>query len=105
VLLRPYIWESTSLLYLLPALELLAIYGLVILRFLYGPTLRISRAVVFGFLLGSIMILIIGYTVPILGAIVRYRAFISSPGHSNLRIHTLAENSSISKIKLLKNKY
>ena len=75
VLLRPYIWESTSLLYLLPALELLAIYGLVILRFLYGSKLRISRPVVFGFLLASIMILIIGYTVPILSAIVIYRAF------------------------------
>ena len=75
VLLRPYIWESTSLLYLLPALELLAIYGLVILRFLYGPPPGISRAVVFGFMLACIMILILGYTVPILGAIVRYRAF------------------------------
>src|SRR6185369_12119636 len=61
VLLRPYIWESTSLLYLLPALELLAIYGLVILRFLYGPPPGISRAVVFGFMLACIMILILGY--------------------------------------------
>lgn len=73
--LRPYIWESSSLLYLLPALEILGIYVLVFLRLFYGPGPQFSAPVIFGVSLAALMLTVLGLTVPILGAIVRYRAF------------------------------
>lgn len=76
ILFRPYLWESGSLLYLVPAIELAIIYVLLILFLLNRQKKsRIHPAVLFGLFLSAGMLLIFSYSIPILGALVRYRAF------------------------------
>ena len=73
--LRPYIWESGNILYLLPALELVAIFGILAAFLLYGPArVRFMPSLTFGIVVAFTMLLVLGYTVPILGALVRYRS-------------------------------
>ena len=75
VFLRPYIWESESILYVLPALELVGIYLILAAFLIYGPTrVRFMPSLSFGILVAFAMLLVLGFTVPILGALVRYRS-------------------------------
>jgi hypothetical protein len=75
-LLRPYLWEFPAPGVILTALEILA-YQLVLLAFIFfrrkntGPLHLFN---VFGLALFFNMMLIIGYTIPNVGAIVRYRS-------------------------------
>lgn len=74
-LVRPYITEIVSPLYLLSALEILFVWLLVFVwffRFTDNPYRH--SVVIFLFLVSSILLLLTGYIVPQLGAIVRYRA-------------------------------
>ena len=75
-LLRPYLWESPSASILLAALELLLYQILLIIFLLYRHKTKetISNFNVFGILFFVSMMLIIGYTIPNIGAIVRYRS-------------------------------
>lgn len=73
VLFRPFIWEAKNPMFLLPALEnLLFIVLAVALIFFRG---KISDPAVFGFCLSFsvLLLLVIGLTTPVLGALVRYR--------------------------------
>ncbi|MEO9004995.1 MAG: hypothetical protein ABI288_09670 [Ginsengibacter sp.] len=74
-LLRPYITEIASFEYLPFAIEILAIEILFILFLLYKIKKRIVDPLIYFCIFFSLnMFLIIGYTVPIMGAIVRYRS-------------------------------
>lgn len=75
-LFRPYLWEFTQLSVQLTAMELIC-YQLLILAFILfrkkdGPPVHSFN--IFGFALFLNMMLIIGYTIPNVGAIVRYRS-------------------------------
>jgi hypothetical protein len=79
-LLRPYLFEKRSLKYLYPfAIEIL-LYELLFLFFIFLPKQNIitsinNRAfILFGLFFGLSIIVIIGYTIPITGAIIRYRS-------------------------------
>jgi len=75
-LLRPYLWEFSQLSVLFTAAELL-IYQLLFLAFIFfrkkiaGPMHHFN---IFGLAFFFNMMLIIGYTIPNIGAIVRYRS-------------------------------
>ncbi len=75
-LLRPYLWEFPQLSVILTAFELLT-YQLLIIAFIFfrkkqaGP---IALFNIFGLAFFFNMMLIIGYTIPNVGAIVRYRS-------------------------------
>ncbi|MES2893457.1 MAG: hypothetical protein V4725_15640 [Bacteroidota bacterium] len=75
-LLRPYVWEFSQLSVVLTALELLVYYLLFALFIVFG--LRNQGSLhpfnIFGLALFFNMMLIIGYTIPNIGAIVRYRS-------------------------------
>jgi hypothetical protein len=73
VLFRPFIWEAKNPMFVLPALEnLLLILMLVTIIFFRG---KISNPGIFGFCLSFslLLLLVIGLTTPVLGALVRYR--------------------------------
>jgi hypothetical protein len=73
VLFRPFIWEAKNPMFLLPALEnLLLIVMILLVIFFHG---KISNPEVFGFCISFslILLLVIGLTTPVLGALVRYR--------------------------------
>jgi hypothetical protein len=74
--LRPYLWEFRQLSVLLTAIELF-MYQLIILVFIFyrkkqHTTIHIFN--IFGLAFAFNMMLIIGYTIPNVGAIVRYRS-------------------------------
>jgi hypothetical protein len=74
-LFRPYLWEFHSLGIILTALELL-LYQLLVIAFIFfrkKKTMILNSFNIFGFALFMNMMLIIGYTIPNIGAIVRYR--------------------------------
>lgn len=74
-LMRPYISEINNFVYIPFALEIIA-YELLILLFLFFRKKKsvIDPLVYFCFFFSINMFLVIGYTVPIIGAIVRYRS-------------------------------
>lgn len=74
-LMRPYLFENLTLLYIPPAIEIV-LYEILLVTFLFFRV-KNSHAdafVYFGLFFSLSMFLIIGYTIPILGAIVRYRS-------------------------------
>jgi hypothetical protein len=74
-LVRPYITEITSPLYLASALEILFVWLLVFVWFFrYTDNPYRHSVVIFLLLVSGILLLLTGYIVPQLGAIVRYRA-------------------------------
>ncbi len=76
VLLRPYVWEYKELAIILTALEVLC-YVLIFLLFIIyreGKPKEADRLILFGVFLFISMVLIIGYTIPNIGAIIRYRS-------------------------------
>jgi hypothetical protein len=74
-LVRPYVTEFLSPLYLVSALEILCIWLLVSIWFFRFTDNPYKHAVVqFLFLVSMVLLLLTGYIVPQLGAIVRYRA-------------------------------
>ena len=78
--LRPYPWEIQQVSYMLAAFEQLFL-GIIIIVAI-GIFLNLKKplnpraAIVSGFLLWAILCLIIGFTIPVLGAIVRYKAMV-----------------------------
>ncbi|NCU03085.1 MAG: hypothetical protein GXC73_03780 [Chitinophagaceae bacterium] len=74
-LVRPYITEFLSPLYVISALEILLIWILVSIWFFkYNDNPYKHSVVQFLFLVSMVLLLLTGYIVPQLGAIVRYRA-------------------------------
>ena len=74
-LVRPYITEFLSPLYIVSALEILIIWILVSIWFFrYNDNPYKHSVVQFLFLVSMVLLLLTGYIVPQLGAIVRYRA-------------------------------
>jgi hypothetical protein len=96
---RPYLWEFRQPAVLLTAIELL-MYQLIILLFIFyrkKQDTTIHAFNIFGFVLVFNMMLIIGYTIPNLGAIVRYRSifwiFIIAPLLCNINWRKLHLNA------------
>lgn len=88
-ILRPYIWDAKALPLLYPfALEFIA-YQLLFILFLFfakrniGLSINDRSFLLFGLFFSFSLIMIIGYTIPITGAIIRYRSpylpFLLSP--------------------------
>ena len=74
-LMRPYITETSNKLYIPAAIEILACAILLLLFFLYRFKYPAKNAFIYFLIFFTIsMYLLIGYTIPILGAIVRYRS-------------------------------
>lgn len=72
-LFRPFLWEAKNPMFILPALEnLLFILLIVAMLFFRG---KISSPEIFGFCISFslLLLLVIGLTTPVLGALVRYR--------------------------------
>lgn len=95
-LFRPYLWEFPQLSVLLTAIELF-VYQLLILAFIFyrkKSTAPVHTFNIFGLLFVFNMMLIIGYTIPNVGAIVRYRSifwvFIICPVICNIDWQRLA---------------
>ncbi len=73
-LMRPYLTEKLTFLYFPVAFEI-CIYEILFLLFIFFKTdTRLTPFVYFCFFFSLSMFLIIGYTIPIIGAIVRYRS-------------------------------
>jgi len=75
-LLRPYPWEYSQPAILLVALELL-LYQVIVILFVFfrkKPAGTMHPFTIYGLALFAHMMLIIGYTIPNIGAIVRYRS-------------------------------
>ena len=74
-LMRPYMSEKFSFLYVFSAIEILCYELLFFLFLLLGPVARKTDAFIcFCIFFSLSMFLMIGYTIPIVGAIVRYRS-------------------------------
>lgn len=75
-MLRPYITDAKLTLYLLPLGIELLFYQLLILLFIFCRNKNFIQDpfIKFGLFFGISIFLIIGYTVPIIGAIIRYRS-------------------------------
>jgi hypothetical protein len=74
-LMRPYITETSNKLYIPAAIEILACEILLLLFFLYRYKETVKHSFIYFLIFFTIsMYLLIGYTIPILGAIVRYRS-------------------------------
>jgi hypothetical protein len=77
-LFRPYLWEFSSPAIILTALELL-FYQIIIIAYIFFRNKKeaiFNNYNVYGFAFFISMMLIIGYTIPNLGAIVRYRSMV-----------------------------
>ncbi len=74
-LMRPYLTEKFSLAYIPVEVEIF-LYEILFLLYLLFPlkTIKIDSFVCFGIFFSISMMMIIGYTIPIIGAIVRYRS-------------------------------
>jgi len=74
-LMRPYLWKTNSFQYVPFALEILFIEILFLLLIFYHKKKIVIAPIIYGCIFFSVtMFLIIGYTVPIIGAVVRYRS-------------------------------
>lgn len=74
-LMRPYVFEKFSLLYLPLAIEMFAYQIIILLALFFSRKIASERSTLYMSLFFSLsMFLIIGYTIPILGALVRYRS-------------------------------
>ncbi len=73
-LMRPYLTEKFSFLYAPLATEILICEILLLLFIFFKTKTKLSPFMHFCFFFSTSMFLIIGYTIPILGAIVRYRS-------------------------------
>jgi hypothetical protein len=74
-LMRPYLWKINSFQYVPFALEIFFIEILFLLLIFYHKKKIVIDPIIYGCIFFSVtMLLIIGYTVPIIGAIVRYRS-------------------------------
>jgi hypothetical protein len=75
---RPFVWDSYSAFYFVSALELLVLIILVTVSVIViikaRNTLFNNRLVLFCLFFCFISLLFIGYTIPILGAVTRYRS-------------------------------
>ena len=73
--MRPYLTEKFTLLYIPPAIEIFIyeIFFFLFLLFRY-PKKKSDPFIYFGLFFSISMFLMIGYTIPIIGAIVRYRS-------------------------------
>jgi hypothetical protein len=73
VLFRPFIWEAKNPMFILPALENLFFLLLIIAIIFFRG--KISSPEIFGFCISFslLLLLVIGLTTPVLGALVRYR--------------------------------
>jgi hypothetical protein len=74
-LMRPYLTEHLNFLYVLASLEIL-LYEILFLLFILfrKKNIVISPLICFGCFFSISMFLVIGYTIPIIGAIARYRS-------------------------------
>jgi hypothetical protein len=76
--LRPYVWDSYSVFYFASAFELLILVVLVVVSVIVmiksGSSLFNNRLVLLCLFFALVCLLIIGYTIPILGAVTRYRS-------------------------------
>ncbi|MEP6596922.1 MAG: hypothetical protein ABJA71_13300 [Ginsengibacter sp.] len=74
-LMRPYLSESITLLYVPLALEIL-FFEILFVAYIFFPLKKPVRDgfIYFGLFFSLSMFLLIGYTIPVLGAIVRYRS-------------------------------
>ena len=103
VLLRPYPWEFSQPSVILTALELLLYQLIFILFILYRKkgNLPVHPFNIFGIAFFINMVLIIGYTIPNIGAIVRYRSifwvFILCPLLCNIDWKRLSLSRSVKK--------
>ncbi|RTL59163.1 MAG: hypothetical protein EKK37_12735 [Sphingobacteriales bacterium] len=75
-LLRPYPTEIKNTQYLIASVELMAFAALIILFLFKGGKIFNHPAVLFAFFFSVSLFLIIGYIVPNIGAIVRYRSLL-----------------------------
>jgi hypothetical protein len=73
-LIRPYITETTTLLYIPAAIEIIIYEILLLIFLLFRRDQKPDPFISFGIFFSLSMFLMIGYTIPILGAIVRYRS-------------------------------
>jgi hypothetical protein len=73
--MRPYVWELNNLLYIPFSVEIL-VFEILFLLFIFfrKKNIQIPPLIYFCFFFSLTMFLIIGYTIPIIGAIVRYRS-------------------------------
>jgi hypothetical protein len=73
VLFRPFPWEAKNPMFLLPALENILFAALLLLAIFFPA--KISNPGIFGFCItfSVLLLLVIGLTTPVLGALVRYR--------------------------------
>lgn len=75
VLMRPYLWEIASFQYVPFAIEIFLLEVLLLLfLFFRKKIIKVHPVVYFGIFFSLSILLVIGYTVPIIGAIVRYRS-------------------------------
>ena len=72
-LLRPYPWEARNPLLLLPALENLVFLLLLVLAVFFFRRPEIPQLAGFCFVFSLLLLLVMGWTSPVLGALVRYR--------------------------------
>ncbi len=74
---RPYIWNSYSIFYFASAIEIIFLMGIIIISFFNIVKNKInifnSPFILFCVFFGVTALLFIGYTIPILGAVTRYR--------------------------------
>ncbi len=73
-LMRPYLTEKFNFLYTPLAIEIFVYEILFLLFIFFKSTDKLSPFICFCFFFSLSMFLVIGYTIPILGAIVRYRS-------------------------------
>lgn len=73
-LMRPYLTEKFNFLYAPLAIEIFICEILLLLFIFFRTKIKLSPFIYFCFFFSISMFLIIGYTIPILGAIVRYRS-------------------------------
>jgi hypothetical protein len=82
--MRPYLSESNTFLYIPLALEVLLYEAILLAYFIFPVKKPVTNSFIyFGLFFTISIFLMIGYTIPILGALVRYRSiyfpFIISP--------------------------
>ena len=73
-LMRPYITEKFNFFYAFVAIEIFVYEIFLLLFFFFRNKTKLTPFIYFGFFFSISMLLIIGYTIPIIGAIVRYRS-------------------------------
>jgi len=75
--LRPYFTEAKSLFYWPAAFEVSLLVLMLVLVFIFPKKpITLPNVVIFGWMVALIVLVVIGYTVPYLGAIVRYKSIV-----------------------------